>query len=243
MQRHFQVIDVFSEEPFRGNPLAVVHDASGISDEEMLQLTRWLNLSETTFLLPPTDAAADYRVRIFSPPGELPFAGHPTLGTCHAWLSAGGMAKTPGRVVQECGVGLVTVRQDAGGYARVAAPHPPAPSPQGEKGGRSRKRQTWRAPHEGRGKPENPLPTGGEGRVRGGRLPPSRPRRWCAPAPPMARHANASLASPASAPTKSSARQGTALGRAGRVHLVRDSAGAVWVGGSATILVDGTIDV
>jgi hypothetical protein len=131
----------------------------------MLQLTRWLNLSETTFLLPPTDAAADYRVRIFSPPGELPFAGHPTLGTCHAWLSAGGLAKQPGRVVQECGVGLVTVRQDSDGYARVAAPHPPAPSPQGEKGEEvaSAKRgapptREWQArepsPHRGRGQGE-----------------------------------------------------------------------------------------
>ena len=88
--RRFIQVDVFSREPLRGNPLAVVYDAKGLSEAQMAALARWTNLSETTFLLPPTDAGADYYVRIFTPSAELPFAGHPTLGTCHAWLAAGG---------------------------------------------------------------------------------------------------------------------------------------------------------
>jgi PhzF family phenazine biosynthesis protein len=111
---------VFSDEPLRGNPVAVVHDADGLSDEQMQAFARWTNLSETTFLLAPTDTAADYRVRIFTPGGELPFAGHPTLGTAHAWLEAGGRSKGD-RVVQECGVGLVELRRD-GARLAFAAP-------------------------------------------------------------------------------------------------------------------------
>ena len=104
------MIDVFGSGPFSGNPLAVVHDAEGLSDEEMLRITRWLNLSETTFLLPPTAADADYLVRIFTLRGELPFAGHPTLGTCHAWLQGGGDPQAD-IVVQECGLGLIEIKR------------------------------------------------------------------------------------------------------------------------------------
>jgi PhzF family phenazine biosynthesis protein len=111
-RRRFQQVTVFSAEPMLGNPLAVVHGAEGLDDAAMAALARWTNLSETTFLLPPTDPAADYRVRIWTPFGELPFAGHPTLGSCWAWLSAGGQARQADHVVQECGVGLVTVRRD-----------------------------------------------------------------------------------------------------------------------------------
>ena len=93
--------------PLTGNPVAVVHDAAGLDDDQMAAFARWTNLSETTFLLPPTDPAADYRLRIFTPAEELPFAGHPTLGSAHAWLEAGGVPATEGRIVQECGVGLV----------------------------------------------------------------------------------------------------------------------------------------
>jgi PhzF family phenazine biosynthesis protein len=107
------LVDVFGARTFAGNPLGVVHGANMLDGDRMLALTRWLNFSETTFLLPPTDPGADYRVRIFYPAGELPFAGHPTLGTCHAWLRAGGVPKQAGRIVQECGVGLVEIRQDA----------------------------------------------------------------------------------------------------------------------------------
>lgn len=106
------LVDVFGSRAFAGNPLGVVHDAEGLESEAMLRLTRWLGFSETTFLLPPTNPDADYRVRIFYPAGELPFAGHPTLGTCHAWLAAGGKPKRTGVVVQECGVGLIEVRQE-----------------------------------------------------------------------------------------------------------------------------------
>ncbi len=116
------LVDVFGSAPLKGNPLAVVRGAEGLSGEQMLKLTQWLGFSETTFLLPPKDPAADYRVRIFYPGGELPFAGHPTLGTCHAWLEAGGAPRREGVVVQECGVGLVEVRQDGGMLSFCAPP-------------------------------------------------------------------------------------------------------------------------
>lgn len=110
-ERRFSQLDVFTAVPLRGNPLAVVHDAQGLSDAQMADFARWTNLSETTFLLPPDGAEADYRVRIFTPGGELPFAGHPTLGSCHAWLAAGGVPRDAAVVVQQCGVGLVRVRR------------------------------------------------------------------------------------------------------------------------------------
>jgi PhzF family phenazine biosynthesis protein len=118
----FNTVDVFTAKPLCGNALAVVHDATGLTDAVMQKFTHWTNLSETTFLLPPTDPAADYRVRIFFPGGELPFAGHPTLGSCHAWLAAGGKPKTRGEIVQQCGVGLVRVRRDGQRLAFAAPP-------------------------------------------------------------------------------------------------------------------------
>ncbi len=122
MPRRFHQLDVFTAVPLEGNPLAVVHDAQGLDDERMAAFARWTNLSETTFLLPPTDPAADYRVRIFTPGGELPFAGHPTLGSCHAWLAAGGVPRAAGMVVQECGVGLVRIRRSGSRLAFAAPP-------------------------------------------------------------------------------------------------------------------------
>ena len=124
--RRFSQLDVFSDVPLRGNPLAVVHDASGLGDAEMAAFARWTNLSETTFLLPPDDPAADYKLRIFTPGGELPFAGHPTLGSCHAWLAVGGTPRDPGTVVQQCGVGLVRVRREGQGIAARLAFAAPA---------------------------------------------------------------------------------------------------------------------
>ncbi|MDB5753268.1 MAG: antisense-enhancing sequence-like protein [Ramlibacter sp.] len=119
--RPFKQVDVFTAVPYRGNPLAVVLDGAGLSTEEMQHFTRWTNLSEATFLLPPTVPGADYRVRIFYPGRELPFAGHPTLGSCHAWLEAGG--KPAGEhVVQECGIGLVKLRRGGGRLAFAAPP-------------------------------------------------------------------------------------------------------------------------
>ena len=124
-KRPFKQVDVFTTTPYRGNPLAVVLDGSGLSADEMQHFTNWTNLSECTFLLPPSDegraAGADYRVRIFCPGRELPFAGHPTLGSCHAWLEAGGVPQGE-HVVQECGVGLVKLRRDGERLAFAAPP-------------------------------------------------------------------------------------------------------------------------
>ena len=122
MARPFSQVDVFTSVPYRGNPVAVVLDGDGLPTEEMHRFTHWMNLSETTFVLPPTDPGADYRVRIFTPSTELPFAGHPTLGTCHAWLAAGGTPRRDGVIVQECGAGLVTLRRTADGLAFAAPP-------------------------------------------------------------------------------------------------------------------------
>jgi PhzF family phenazine biosynthesis protein len=122
MSRRFELIDVFAEAPFTGNPLAVVHAAEGLSDEEMVQITRWLNFSETTFLLPPTEVSADYQVRIFTSASELPFAGHPTLGTAYSWMKAGGEPKQSGRIIQQCGIGLVEVQQYGERLAFAAPP-------------------------------------------------------------------------------------------------------------------------
>ena len=118
----FHLVDVFADGAFTGNPLAVVIGAAGLDDAAMLRITRWLNFSETSFLLPPTDPGADYRVRIFTPERELPFAGHPTLGSCHAWLAAGGIPRDPALIIQQCGIGLVPVRRDGDSLAFAAPP-------------------------------------------------------------------------------------------------------------------------
>jgi PhzF family phenazine biosynthesis protein len=118
----FKQVDVFTSVPFKGNPLAVIFDADGLSTERMQQIARWTNLSETAFILSPTDARADYRVRIFTKTTELPFAGHPTLGSAHAVRDAGYQPKTPGKMVQECGVGLVALEERADGAWAFAAP-------------------------------------------------------------------------------------------------------------------------
>ncbi|WP_321791998.1 PhzF family phenazine biosynthesis protein [Caballeronia sp. J97] len=124
----FKQVDVFTPLPFKGNPLAVIFDAEGLSTERMQEIARWTNLSETAFLFPPTDPRADYRVRIFTTAVELPFAGHPTLGSAHALIDAGYTPKTPGRLVQECGVGLVTLAErDNGEWAFAAPPATIAP--------------------------------------------------------------------------------------------------------------------
>ena len=121
-QREFKQIDVFTATAYRGNPLAVVLDGTGLDDDTLQRFASWTHLSETTFLLPPTQPQADYRVRIFTPGGELPFAGHPTLGSCHAWLEAGGIPKQSGVIVQECKQGLVKIQRDASRLAFAAPP-------------------------------------------------------------------------------------------------------------------------
>ena len=122
MPFRFTQVDVFSATPLKGNPLAVVHGADALGDEQMQAFARWTNLSETTFLLTPTDPAADYRVRIFTPHRELPFAGHPTLGSCHAWQEAGGVSRAGGETVQQCAAGLIRIRRSG---ARLAFAAPP----------------------------------------------------------------------------------------------------------------------
>jgi PhzF family phenazine biosynthesis protein len=118
----FRQVDVFTDTPYLGNALAVVLGADRLSDDQMRSFARWTNLSETTFVLAPRASGADYRVRIFTPTSELPFAGHPTLGTCHAWLEAGGRPAGADAIVQECDAGLITVRRTEAGLAFAAPP-------------------------------------------------------------------------------------------------------------------------
>ena len=125
MPRQFRQVDVFTDTPYLGNPVAVVLGADGLSDDQMQLFARWTNLSETSFVLAPRASGADYQVRIFTPARELPFAGHPTLGTCHAWLEAGGRPADPSAIVQECEAGLITVRRVPGGDAGLAFAAPP----------------------------------------------------------------------------------------------------------------------
>jgi len=122
MRHDYRMVDVFSTTPSKGNPVAVIHGADDLSTEQMQLITRWMNLSETTFLLDTQNPAADYRVRIFTLDRELPFAGHPTLGSCRAWLSDGGRPRTPGQVVQECEAGLITIREKNDELAFAAPP-------------------------------------------------------------------------------------------------------------------------
>ena len=122
----FTQVDVFTDTPLKGNPLAVVHEADALGVEQMQAFARWTNLSETTFLMAPTEPGADYRVRIFTPGGEVPFAGHPTLGSCHAWLQSGGVPKIAGEVVQQCEAGLVRIRLKDGQAAFAAPPMKPS---------------------------------------------------------------------------------------------------------------------
>jgi len=120
--RRFSQVDVFTDELTFGNPVAVVHDADDLTTQDMANFARWTNLSETTFLITPTDRRADYQLRIFTTRTELPFAGHPTLGSAHAWLEAGGIAKNPESLVQQCGAGLVRIRRDGTRLAFAAPP-------------------------------------------------------------------------------------------------------------------------
>jgi PhzF family phenazine biosynthesis protein len=122
LSRRLQLVDVFTSSPYHGNPVAVVLDGVGLTTAEMQRIARWMNLSETTFLLPPTDPSADYLVRIFAPMSEMPFAGHPTLGSCHPWLTDRGSINPNGVVIQECEAGLIPVRRISDGLAFAAPP-------------------------------------------------------------------------------------------------------------------------
>ena len=283
-QRLFKQVDVFTAVPYRGNPLAVVLDAQGLSDEEMQHFTNWTNLSEATFLLPPTQAGADYRVRIFCPGRELPFAGHPTLGSCHAWLEAGGQPRGE-YVVQECGVGLVRLKRD-GERLAFAAPPLRKSGPLAEADVATIARglgiarsdivdhawcdngPNWRgvllksAEQVLALKPEAAVLAGLDVGVVGPRgkvgVVGARDARDEGIAfevraffpgnngmaeDPVTGSLNAALAQwligAGIAPPQYVASQGTALGRAGRVHVQRDAAGEIWIGGASVTCVDG----
>jgi PhzF family phenazine biosynthesis protein len=271
--RRFQQVDVFTEAPGRGNPVAVVLDGEGLSDEAMQRFANWTNLSETTFVLPPTTDGADYRVRIFTPSLELPFAGHPTLGTCHAWLAATGTRAES--VVQECAAGLVPVQRRDGRLAFAAPPlqregpvDEPTVAHVAEVLGVARtdilaaewadNGPGWLAvllPSVEAVLALQPRPVDLDVGVVG--LYPAGspeavevraffPKEGATAEDPVTGSLNASLAmwllgsGHLAAPYVAS--QGTALGRAGRVH-VSVEAGTIWVGGATTTLIAGTVDL
>ncbi|GMA23833.1 phenazine biosynthesis protein PhzF [Luteimicrobium album] len=281
----YREVDVFTHEPLLGNPVAVVHDAVGLDDDRLAAFARWTNLSETTFLLPPTPEGAaegaDYRLRIFTPAGELPFAGHPTLGSCHAWLEAGGTPHRAGVVVQECGVGLVAVHRDGDALAFEApdllADEPLEPEtldafvtalgiPAGAvvdhrlldngPGWRvllldSAERVLSLAPDWSGVDVERFRAIGVVGPT--GTTAPDEPAfevrgfvpGISVPEDPVTGSLNAVigqwLTSTGRAPDRYVARQGTALGRDGRVHVTRAADGTVRVGGGTVTCVTGTV--
>jgi PhzF family phenazine biosynthesis protein len=279
MRHRFHQLDVFTATPLLGNPLAVVHAAHTLDDARMAAFARWTNLSETTFLLPPTQPQADYRVRIFTPGGELPFAGHPTLGSCRAWLAGGGQPRTPGVAVQECGVGLVPVRVDPGGQ-RLAFAAPAVRCEAGERALLARVmaalglpasivlRSSWLdngprwlalelpdaqavlALRPDHGALKTLAKVGVVGAHAPGGPAQFEVRAFAAPLgveeDPVTGSLNASLAQwlmeDGRAPQAYVAAQGTAMGRAGRVHVSRDADGT-WVAGDVVICVDGSVEL
>jgi PhzF family phenazine biosynthesis protein len=282
MRRGFVQVDVFGESPFLGNPLAVVLDADGIDDETMAATARWTNLSVTTFVLPPTTEAADYRVRIWTPFGELPFAGHPTLGTCWAWRSNGGESKQPDVTVQECGAGLITVRRDGDRLAFAAPPlvrsGPPDPELVAEvvdamgldptdvddsqwvDNGPGWIALLLRSADAVRAARPRRVPTkvglaglvGLVGREATGAAADLEvraffPKDGMVAEDPVTGSLNASLGqwliSSGRLGSTYVASQGSALGRAGRVHVSMDADGQVWVAGTTRTLIAGTIEM
>lgn len=272
----FQQVDVFCSSPYKGNPVAVVLGADGLTDAQMAAFANWTNLSETTFILHPTDPAADYRLRIFTPARELPFAGHPTLGSCHAWLKAGGVPQGA-EIMQECAVGLVPIRRGDGGLAFAAPPlvrsGPVARDLLDRIGAglglpaeaitnahwvdngpgwvavmlRSRADVLAAVPdYAALGRltlgvvgPWNPATDGTEAQFE--------IRAFvCAEGyeDPVTGSLNASVAQwligTGQAPEAYVARQGTVLGRAGRIELRRQD-GAIWVGGATTTCIEGSV--
>ena len=277
MPRRFSQVDVFTTSPYCGNPVAVVHDGYGLTTDAMQRFAHWTNLSETTFVLPPEHPEADYRVRIFTPTMELPFAGHPTLGTCHAWLEAGGTARADDRIVQECGAGLVPVRRTGDGLA-FAAPPLLRSGPVEEElvtqiaGMLGIERDAivdaeWADNGPGwvaimladaeavlalRPGPigdldigvVGPHPPGGDVAFE---LRAFFPKDGATVEDPVTGSLNASVAQwllrSGGASTPYVAAQGTALGRAGRVHVTTDADGTVWVGGGTVTCVAGEVQL
>jgi PhzF family phenazine biosynthesis protein len=274
--RQFAQVDVFTTTPYRGNPVAIVLDGSGLSTNQMQRFANWTNLSETTYVLPPSTADADYRVRIFTPVAELPFAGHPTLGTCHAWLEAGGEPRAGDAIVQECEAGLVPIRRATDGLAFAAPPlirSGPVEEPLllelaaalgierdaiadaawADNG------PGWVAlllESDDAVLALRPRFIDQDVGVVGPRPPGSDeafevraffPKDGALLEDPVTGSLNASLAQwllgsgRATAPYV--ARQGTALGRAGRVHVSRGDDGMIWVGGGTVTCVAGEVDL
>jgi PhzF family phenazine biosynthesis protein len=274
MRRGISHVDVFTTTPYAGNPVAVVLDGADLTTDEMQRFAHWTNLSETTFVLPPTVPAADYQVRIFTPVAELPFAGHPTLGTCHAWLAASGNQTDV--VVQQCGAGLVHVRRIADGLAFAAPPLIRSGPVEEQLVGQIasvlgiERREIVDAQWADNGpgwvavlladaeavlapRPKytdldlglvGPYP---EGSPQAFEVRAFFPKNGYMVEDPATGSLNASLAEwllrtgRASAPYVAS--QGTALGRAGRVHVSRDPDGTIWVGGGTVTCVTGEVEL
>jgi PhzF family phenazine biosynthesis protein len=276
MLRPFAQVDVFTDTPYAGNPVAVVLDGSGLSSEDMQRFASWTNLSETTFVLPPSADRADYRVRIFTPTLELPFAGHPTLGTCHAWIEAGRTPQRPDVIVQECDAGLIEVRRGAGQLAFAAPPLRRSGPVDDELLGALasamglRRDEIVDAAWVDNGPGWVGLLLASADRVLQVRpsfidedvglvapYPDGAPQAFEVRAffpkdgtlveDPVTGSLNASLAmwlletGRATAPYVAS--QGTALGRAGRVHVSRDEHGTIWVGGGTVTCIDGQVEL
>lgn len=285
ISRPFHQVDVFTATPYLGNPVAVVLDGTGLSTGQMQAFTNWTNLSEATFVLPPEDPQADYQLRIFCPGRELPFAGHPTLGSAHAWLAAGGRPKA-GHLVQECGVGLVKIRRDG---TRLAFAAPPLRKggpldeadlaliarglgvPRGDivahawcDNGPNWRGVMLRSAEQVLGlRPDANVLAGLDIGVVGPRgkvgvVATHGPGAECAfevraffpgnngmTEDPVTGSLNAALAQwligAGLAPQSYIAAQGTALGRAGRVHVERDAAGDIWIGGQSVTCIDGQV--
>ena len=285
MKRAFAQVDVFTATPYLGNPVAVVLDGTGLSTQDMQAFTDWTNLSEATFVLPPTQPEADYALRIFCPGRELPFAGHPTLGSCHAWLDAGGVPQGA-EVVQECAVGLVRIRRDG---QRLAFAAPPL-----RRSGALPEDEVLRIAHglgvtrqdilhhawcdngpQWRGvmmasseqvlalKPnaqilagmevgviaplDKPLLRGPDDSAEAFEVRAFFPGNAGLTEDPVTGSLNAALGQwligAGLAPAHYVARQGTAMGRAGRVHVQLDEQGQVWVGGESVVCIQGHVTI
>jgi PhzF family phenazine biosynthesis protein len=276
MPRRFRQVDVFTDEPYRGNPVAVVLDGDGLSGAEMQRFANWTNLSETTFVLPPTTPEADYRVRIFTPVLELPFAGHPTLGTCHAWRASGGQPQRGDVIVQECPAGLIRIRA-SGDRLAFAAPPLVRSGPVDEAlveriasvlhiDRVDIRAAEWAdngpgwvavllasaeavlavqpAPSDLDLGVVGPHPAGSELAIE---VRAFFPKDGATVEDPVTGSLNASLAQWLLGSGRLSppyiAAQGTALGRAGRVHVSRDDDGTIWVGGGTITCVAGEVEL
>ena len=283
MKRAFAQVDVFTASPYLGNPVAVVLDGAGLSTHDMQAFTDWTNLSEATFVLPPTQPGADYALRIFCPGRELPFAGHPTLGSCHAWLEAGGVPQGA-EVVQECAVGLVRIRRDGQRLAFAAPPlRRSGPLPEDEvlriAQGLGLARQDilhhawcdngpqWRGVMLASAEQvlalqpnaqilagmevgviaplDKPLLRGPDDSAEAFEVRAFFPGNAGLTEDPVTGSLNAALGQwligAGLAPEQYVARQGTAMGRAGRVHVQQDAHGQVWVGGESVVCIKGHV--